>query len=390
VPAVLQRALAPDPRLEPRARAACAGHLRCDLNGFRLPEFAAGCRLGAVVLAVVVVAAWAARHVRRGPGRAAPLPIGGVLVAAAFVEAMRETGRLVPGMAVGLALLVGGGALAAVATQRAAPPTALTEGGGQPAGQPAAGRALAAPHLALLALLSVPGAWVLAVHAGLGNPGWARAVVAGAVFVGAPLTADLDSRGRLDGLGPVLLAVSVIGVFFTVPDTDVALALMPITVLLALGAWPLPLVTLGPGGPAAVGALAWVAAVGGVGRGSAVVGGVASLGLLVAEPLGRLLARRPRGALGGHRHTPRYAAAVAAIQLLVVYVASRVAGTQLTVRRAVPIAALDLAVATIVAASVARSRPRRAHSVGMPYRRQARGRGGGDGTPLRQERARRR
>jgi len=324
---VLYRALTPDPRLRPRGRVTCSGHLACDLNGLRLPEFSAGCRLGVAVLAVAIVVSLVCRKRRHRD----PLPIGGLLIAGAFVEAMRETGRLVPGLAVGLAMLAVAGVIADVSGHRAF----------------------------VLAALAVPGGWILATHAGLGNVSWVKAVVAGSIIVAAPLAASLDTRAGPDGLGPVLLAVSTIGVYFTIPDTDVGLALFPIAALLALAAWPRPLVRLGAGGTAAaVGTLVWVSAVGGLGRSTAVIGGVACLGLLIAEPLGRLMAARPRGALGGDGHGTWYVVLIALVQLIVVYVASRVAGVRTQVGAAVTIATLDLGLVAIGTAVIAARRSR--------------------------------
>jgi hypothetical protein len=278
--------------------------------------------------------------VRRKRRHLDPLPIGGLLITGAFVEAMRETGRLVPGLAVGLAMLAVAGVVADVSGHRAF----------------------------VLAALTVPGAWVLATHAGLGNVGWVKAMVAGSVVVGAPLAASLDARAGPDGLGPVLFAISTIGVYFTIPDTDVGLALFPIAALLALAAWPRPLVSLGAGTAAAVGTLVWVSAVGGLGRSTAVIGGVACLGLLIAEPLGRLMAARHRRALGGERHDTWYlggerhdtwyVGVVALVQLVVVYVASRVAGVRTRVGAAVAIATLDLGLVAVIAAVIAARRPR--------------------------------
>lgn len=304
----------PDHRLLPRGRASCSSHLQCDLNGLRLPEFAAGCRTGVAALVIaLVVGSWARR---RGDS---PLPVGGLLIAGAFVEAMRESGRLVPGLPLGLVLLAAAGLIADLLGQR----------------------------LLVLAALAVPGAWALATHAGLGDVGWERVALAATVIVGAPLAADLDRRGAANGLGPVLLAVSAVGVYFTVGDTDVALALVPVVVLVAAAAWPVPLVRLGSGGAAAsVGVLAWVTAVGGLGRESAVVGGLACVGLLAAEPAGRILARRRRGALAPTVRRVWTAVGAGVAQLAVVFIASRVAGTLTATRSAAVIAALDIVLAT--------------------------------------------
>jgi hypothetical protein len=261
---------------------------------------------------------------RRSPR---PLPVAGLLIGAAFVEAMRDSGRLVPGLPIGLGALAAAGLLADLA-------------GGNPL---------------VLGALTVPGAWVLATHAGLGNAAWLRDLLGVTIVVGAPLAADLDRRGAHQGLGVLLYAVSAVGVYFTVGDTDVALALAPIAILLIAAAWPIPLVRLGSGGAAAAtGSLAWVAAVGGLGRQSAVVGGLACIGLLACEPAGRLLARRPTGPLGLNPAGGTAAVPAAVAQLAVVFLASRVAGTQTSTRSAIILAAGDLALATALCTLAAR------------------------------------
>lgn len=183
----------------------------------------------------------------------------------------------------------------------------------------------------------VPGPWLALV----------AALVAAAVAV--PL-ADFDARWRHRGLGPVLLPVSLLGVYATVPDTEMALVALGAALPLSLLGWPVALASWGRAGAWAVaGSLVWVTASGGVGRASAVVGGVASLGLLAVEPIARrlhpgrrsVLTRLPEGRLG--------APVAAAAQLVLVYVASRVAGTRPSVASA---AAVALA-ATVVAVALA-------------------------------------
>jgi hypothetical protein len=190
---------------------------------------------------------------------------------------------------------------------------------------------------------------------------WLSLLAAVAAVVVAVLLADFDDRWGHRGLGPALLAVSLAGVYATVPDTEMALVALGAVLPLTLLGWPRPLASLGRAGAwAAAGSLVWVVASGGAARGSAVVGGIACLGLLVVEPVARrlhpehrsVLARLPDGRLG----TP----AAAAVQLGLVYVASRVAGTQpsVVVAAAIALAATVAAVAVALSATTTfRDRP---------------------------------
>jgi hypothetical protein len=97
----------------------------------------------------------------------------------------------------------------------------------------------------------------------------------------------------------------------------------------------------------------WTVATGGAGRPGSVVGGLACLGLLAAEPLARLLDPRHRSPLDrlGRRWLP-WSALVA--HLLLVAIASRIVGRAETVAQALPLALLELAVALGVAVAVIR------------------------------------
>jgi hypothetical protein len=116
-------------------------------------------------------------------------------------------------------------------------------------------------------------------------------------------------------------------VYVTVPDTEQAIAVFAALFVTGALGWPLAAARLGSSGAFAVaGLLAWTCAVGGVGRHTGVVGGVASLGLLATEPVSRLLAR-VRGPI-----VPRpgflHAVFVGIAQVGAVFVASRVAGVR--------------------------------------------------------------
>jgi hypothetical protein len=85
----------------------------------------------------------------------------------------------------------------------------------------------------------------------------------------------------------------------------------------------------------------WAAAVDGATRPSAVIGAAACLGLLVAEPLIRVLARRsPLTLLPEQLPGPLWVAPVALVHLGLVFVASRVAGIRATVAEASVVVAL--------------------------------------------------
>jgi hypothetical protein len=292
---------------------------------------AAGLRFGLVASALGVVVALA----RRG-GR--PLAIAGLLFAAAAAAALQRTLGVPAGLALGLLVLAGAGAL---------------RGHGHRAAGP------------LAWLLAVLGAWLLVARSGLALEQWARLLVGVAIVLGGWLVADFDAKWRRWGLGPVLLAVSVAGVYATVPDTERALTALGAALPLALLGWPWPLSALGPAGAyAATGVLLWVMAAGSDGRGSAVVGGVACLGLLAVEPLARLL-DPGRGSALQWLPRGRWGWGAAAVPHLgLVFVSARVAGVRPSALAAVAIVLVELCAAVPLAllASAGRRARRRRHS----------------------------
>jgi hypothetical protein len=174
-------------------------------------------------------------------------------------------------------------------------------------------------------------------------------IMAGAAAVAAgALLADFDRRRR-DGLAMPLLAVSLAGVWATVPDVESAVVVLGAALPPALLGWPSPLarnglVSLGAAGAlAAAGLLVWVVATDGAGRPGSVVGGLACLGVLGVEPLARRLGGRGPGG------PPLPALPLAAAHLALVAVAARVVGRRETVAEALPLALLALAVAVAVA-----------------------------------------
>jgi hypothetical protein len=204
-----------------------------------------------------------------------------------------------------------------------------------------------------IAGLALTGAAVAALAAGdggatapLGAGRLAGTVVAAAV-AGA-LLASFDRRRRGDGLALPLLAVSAAGIWATVPDVEAAVVVMGVCLPFAGLGWPL--LRSGPpslglaGALATAGLLAWTVVTGGAGRPGSIAGGFACLGMLVAEPLSRLLDRRPRPA-----HLAAQAVPFVAAHLVLVAVAARVVGRPASLRAAVPLALLELAAGVAVA-----------------------------------------
>ncbi len=287
------------------------------LEPFSQVSFRSGLAIGALALVagVVVGGLWRLRQGR-------PCPIAGLLAAAAGAAAVFQVQRPVSGLVAGLVALGGAGALV----------------DGLPRLRP------------FLPLLALPGALVVATAVEV-TQAWAPLAIGVAVAGGGALVADFDLRWSDPPLGPALVAVSLAGVFATVPETKEALPVLGAALpLVALG-WPASLASLGAGGSlAATGLLAWTVAEGGTFRDSAIVGGLACLGMLVAEPLGRLM--------GGHRHRRRLPrplgvlVAVALAHIVVVLVAARAAGLAGDLAPAVVIAALDLVAAAVASMAI--------------------------------------
>ena len=276
-------------------------------------EMLTGLAVGTVALAIGLLASIGARALARP---ALTWGSAGLLFAAAALVGLDLT-HGVPGGLVGGTALVAVGAGIAVATR--------------------------VPLAARLAAVG-PGAWLVAAHGAIPGERWVRVLVFVTIVAGGALVADVDRRTARRGLGPLLFAVSVGGVYATVPDTEQVLVLLGVAGPVALLGWPLRRAGLGPAGsPAAVAVLAWSAAVGGVGRPSSIVGAVGCLGLFVVGAVTRRAVRTS-------------APAVVAAHALLVLVSARVAGLRSTVRAAVAVVLLELVVGVAVWGT-ARRRP---------------------------------
>jgi hypothetical protein len=252
-----------------------------------------------------------------------PLPIGGLLFAAAGVAGLGRSVGVPRGLILGLIALAGAGLV--VELRRLSPLAAFA--------------------------LAVPGAWLLAYQAELAEVGWTRALVVIAVAAGVLLMSDFERVSRKQNLSLPLLGITAVGIYLTVPDTEQALVIMGAALLVAALGLIRPVVTLGVAGSyAATGLLVWAIAAGGFGRPASILGGLACFGLFWAEPLTRLISRATF-LISIH-------AAVAA-QTILVLVASRVVGRGSRVPEALLLAAAELVIAIAIGVGVTTALRRR-------------------------------
>jgi len=180
------------------------------------------------------------------------------------------------------------------------------------------------------AVALVPGAVWLAAVTPLAGSDLSRAILAiSTIAIGVGMR-DFDAMHGARGAPWLLYAVTTAGVYLAVPDTELARVMLGVALPFVLLSIPRPLCPFGPAGSAALaGMFTWVVVVGGRGRPGSVVGGLATIGLLVAEPLGRhtigMVTRGVRDPRDRNQDAWLSRAAVAAIaQLIIVLYASRV------------------------------------------------------------------
>lgn len=275
--------------------------------------------LGAGLVCGVVATGATAGAARASAGRGPTNPgvpgIAGVAVAAATLGGLWHTGHLPGGLVGGLLLLL--------------------------AVQPAF--TLLKEDWRLLPALALPGAWVIAVHTGLPPTLWIRTLVVVGVVVGGPLVARFDLRWGTGGYPPVLVVVTALGVYLTVPETEHAIVLLGAAAPVALLGWPRARASLGVAGALLVVALVlWVSAADGAARPTAIVGGAACLGLLVLEPVARM-SHRP-----GRSLALRGVVGVVCLHGGLVLMASRGAGLQPQMGWCVALVSVEVLVAVAV------------------------------------------
>jgi hypothetical protein len=128
-------------------------------------------------------------------------------------------------------------------------------------------------------LLALPGAMLLAFDGGITSADWVPWFIIVAIVLAAPLVASFDRAYAPTGIPFPMYALAVVGLFFTVPDTEVAVVLLGTALAGTFLGWPKPLFALGRGGAfALVGLFVWVAGTGGSARPVTVIVAVACLG----------------------------------------------------------------------------------------------------------------
>ena len=177
------------------------------------------------------------------------------------------------------------------------------------------------------AVTAVPGAMLVAgAFEGI-PPNWTRLYVVALIAVVSPLAASLTNRYSGQAWGPALIGLSAVGIFLALPDTERALMAVAALLPLAFLSWPVPLASLSPAGAyGSVGALVYIIARDGLARPEVMLGLVAVFGVLVAEPLARLFAKRLP--FGGLASGWRAIAVVGGFHLVMVAAASRWAAPQ--------------------------------------------------------------
>lgn len=290
-----------------------------DAHSFRVAFLVAAAAAVVLVVANLVL--------RRFVPERALLPLAGLASAAAVAAGVRSTDFGSGDILLGLALLAAGGLVITVL-----------------------GLVVEAPLL-IGAVAAVPGALVLASDADITTFTWAKTFSIVAIIVGSALVADFDNYQARAGLGPVFMAVTALGVYYTVPDTEEAVVLVGATLPLIFVAFPKPFAALGRSGAfAMVGAVTWTAAVDGRGRASSIVGAVACLGVMLLDPLlDRVLPTRDERIVSPWSWPLLL---VLAIHIALVGVASRIAGTRDSLSAAVVITVVAFAVAAVALAFV--------------------------------------
>jgi hypothetical protein len=248
------------------------------------PMFVKGVVAGFIVLALGIVL-WAIgdrHHVRR---------FGGLLVAAATVLVLYQSGML------GLSQLAGVTLLAVAGLFRRS--------------------------LAVGALLALPGAFLIIRPEAADPQSWLPWFAMVAIILVAPLVASFDDRYPETGLPIPLFGIAALGVFLTVPDSEGAMVLLGVAGIAGFLGWPRPVATLGAAGSyAVVGLYMFVAAGGAIGRPASVIASVAILGLLLIVPI----AIRLRSSGWAHDLDRVNALVPLVAQLVLVLLISRTAG----------------------------------------------------------------
>lgn len=191
--------------------------------------------------------------------RATPVPAAGLLITAAGYLALQGLVSPAGGLWQGLFLLLLGGTLQRRETR----------------------------ILRVIAWLFIAaGGWLMLETTPVSDSHWVGWFGLLVILVASPAVAGIDRFLAEAALGPPLFGLSVVGIFFAVPDTEAPLMLMSVSLPIAFMGWPIRLASLGsPGAYGSVGLLVWAIVTGGYGRPGSLVGATLCLGVLLLFPM---------------------------------------------------------------------------------------------------------
>lgn len=211
------------------------------------PRFLAGISAGLVVLGVGLLV----DHLR---GSKMPSPYGGILFTAGTLVALGFTGTISPWLVAGIVILGIAGLLHT--------------------------------NFALGVVAAAPGAVITVMAVTSDVDSWIPWFAVIAIMTTAPLLASFDGRYGRTGLPLPLFAVSALGVYLTVPDTEFAIVLFGTAAIAGFLGWPKPVMSFGASGAyASIGLYVAVASTGAIGRPAALIAAVSCLGLLIVTPV---------------------------------------------------------------------------------------------------------
>jgi hypothetical protein len=211
------------------------------------PRFLAGVSAGFVVLGVGLLAV----HLSGGK---MPSPYGGLLLTGGTLVALGFTGAISPWLVAGIVILAIAGFLHT--------------------------------SFALGVVAAAPGAVITVVAVASDVDSWIPWFAVVAIMTTAPLLASFDGRYGGSGVPLPLFAVSALGVYLTVPDTEFAIVLLGTAGIAGFLGWPKPFMSFGASGAyASIGLYVAVASSGAIGRPAALIAAVSCLGLLIVTPV---------------------------------------------------------------------------------------------------------
>jgi hypothetical protein len=254
--------------------------------------FQTGLRFGVAALALALILSL----IMRRSGR--PTPVGGILIGVASLASLVALDEDVSVEMLAFGLILVGAFAARILRSR--------------------------DWIAPLAVL--PGAIWLAIGTTVTDYLWIRIIIVLLVPLGGFLINDFEKRYERMGLGVVFYALACLGVFVAVPDTEWARVLIAVAVPITFAAWPRVGISIGSEGAyLAVALLIIVTAHGGGERPASMVGSIASLGLLLIEPLAIYLSPSVVGLTTSMRQNWAGAVVASLPQFAVVALCSRVA-----------------------------------------------------------------